>query len=338
KAIFVLFSYIPEFLKTDVCIDISGDGFSDTTQFSLGATLTHSFQLLAGIVFRKPVVICAQSIGPFNNGLSRFIARFVINNVNLVTVREEISANYLKKLGIGKPVLAVSSDFAFLLPPVSSQETRTLLVKEKIDFENHDIVGLVLSDIISKWLSPDITDLTDKYFFYIKTMAQAADYLIERYNVNVILMPQCFSKYARHDDGAAMRRVYQRVKHKNNVFMVNGDYVPAEIRGIIAQCAMIVTAKMHAAIAAASTYVPMVVMAYSFKTKGIFGKKLGLNEAILDVRDYESNDFLTALKQKIDFVWANRGAIKSDLKQYIPAEKQKALCNVQLVANILVNK
>ncbi|MDR2720349.1 MAG: polysaccharide pyruvyl transferase family protein [Nitrososphaerota archaeon] len=338
KAAAVIFSYIPEFLKTDVCIDISGDGFSDATQFSLSATLTHSFQLLGGVVFRKPVVICAQSIGPFNTFLSRFIARFVINNVDLVTIREEISAEYLKKLGVSKPVMAVSSDFAFLLPPVSPPEAHELLAKEKIYPLDHDIVGLVPSDIISKWAAPDISDLTDKYNFYIKTMAQIVDYLIECYNVVVILMPQCFSKYARHDDGLAMRRVYQKVKHKNNVFMINGDYVPAEIRGIISQCSMIVTAKMHAAIAAVSTYVPVVVMAYSFKTRGIFGKKLNLDNSILDVRDYASNDFLPALKQKIDFVWTNRVAISSNLKRCIPIEKQKALSNAKLVADLLKNK
>jgi polysaccharide pyruvyl transferase WcaK-like protein len=338
KAIVVIFNFIPKFLKTDVCIDISGDGFSDVTQFGLDAVLTHSFQLLGGVVFRKPVVICAQSVGPFNNGLSRFIARFVINNVNLVILREEISADYLKKLGVSKPVLAISSDLAFLLQPVSPQETKALLVKEKIDFTNRDVVGLVLSDIISKWAFPDIVNLTDKYLFYVKTMAQVTDYLVERYNVAVVLLPHCFSKYARHDDGAAMRRVYQSVKHKNNVFMVNGDYVPAETKGILSQCSMVVTAKMHAAIAAASTYVPVVVMAYSFKTKGIFGKKLGLNDTILDVHDYTSNDFLSALKQKIDFVWANKVTISSTLKRCIPVEQQKALFTAKLVADLLANK
>lgn len=335
KAVAVIFSYIPEFFKADLCVDISGDGFSDSTQFSLGATLTHSFQLLGGVVFRKPVVICAQSVGPFNTRLSRFIARFVINNVNLVTVREELSEDYLKKLGIGKPGLAVSADFAFLLPPVSLYEAQKLLAKEKISSGNRIIAGLVLSEIISKWTSPDLANSTEKYHFYIKTMAQVADYFVEQYNVDVVLMPQCFGDYARHDDGAAMRRVYQKVNHKDHVFMVTGDYVPAEIRGIISQCSMIVTAKMHAAIAAVSTFVPAVVMAYSFKTRGIFGKKLGLNDAILDVREYTSSDFLPALKQKVDFVWANRSAIRSDLKRRIPLEKQKALLNAKLVADLV---
>ncbi|MCL2172295.1 MAG: polysaccharide pyruvyl transferase family protein [Candidatus Bathyarchaeota archaeon] len=130
----VIFRYIHDFLKTDTCIDNNGDSFSDTTQFSLGTAVSHSFQLQDNIVFRKPIVICAQSVGSFNNGLSCFIAQFVINNVNLVTVREKISTNKLKKLGsIGKPVLIVSSFFAFLLLFVSSQEEQTMLIEEKFE-------------------------------------------------------------------------------------------------------------------------------------------------------------------------------------------------------------
>lgn len=335
KAVAVLFRYVPEFLRADACVDISGDGFSDVTQFSLGATLTHSFQLLGGVIFRKPVAICAQSVGPFNSGLSRFIARFVINNVDLVTVREEISKVYLTKLGVNRPELAVSSDFAFLLEPVSSDEARQLLSKEVSNCGGRILVGIVLSDIISKWAFPDIDDLTIKYSYYIYTMALVTDYLVERYAVSVVLMPQCFGKFARHDDSAAMRRVYSKVKNKNKVFIITGDYVPSEIRGIISQCSIIVTAKMHAAIAAASTFVPPVVLAYSFKTGGIFGKKLGLTGNILDVREYTSTEFLYALIEKVDYVWVNRAAISSDLKKRIPLEKQKAALNITLLADLV---
>jgi len=338
KAVAVIISYLPEFFKTDICVDISGDGFSDITQFSLVATLTHSFQLLGGVVFRKPVVICAQSIGPFNSGLSRFLARFVINNVDLVTVREQISKGYLRQLGISKPVLEVTSDFAFLLEPVSFQETTGLLAKERIDSGNRVMVGLVLSEIISKWTSPDIVDSTKKYVHYINTMAEVADYLVEQYNATVVLMPQCFGEFARHDDRVAMRRVYQRVKNRSNVYMITGDYVPAEIKGIISQCSMVVTAKMHAAIAAVSTFVPAVVMAYSFKSRGIFGKKLGLGDTILGVRDYKSTELLSALKEKIDFVWENQKLISSDLKKRIPIERQKAIFNAKLVADLVAEK
>lgn len=68
----------------------------------------------------------------------------------------------------------------------------------------------------------------------------------------VVLMPQCIGSFARHDDRIAMKHVYLKVKNPDKMVMIQDDYVPQEIRGIIAQCKLMVTAKMHAAIAAVS--------------------------------------------------------------------------------------
>lgn len=333
RALLVILRYLPEFFMTDVCVDISGDGYSDATQYRLASSFTHSIQLLDGVMSRKPVVICAQSLGPFETKLTRFMARFVINKVSLVTVREEVSGNYLKSLGVNKPVVAVTGDFAFLLEPVSHEEARRLLSSENVNTGNHVLVGLVLSEIISKWAFPDVEDLNEKYILYVETMAKVADYLVDKLGATVILMPQCSGSYARHDDRVAMRRVYQKVKHQSSVVMINGDYVPGEIRGIIAECKLVVTAKMHAAIAAVSTYVPVVVLAYSFKTQGIFGKKLGLDDAIVDVREYNSKELLATLQEKIEYVWASRYRVIENLHVKIPLEREHALLNAKLVAD-----
>lgn len=334
RAIFVLFRYLPEFFMADLCVDISGDGFSDTTQHSLASSFTHSIQLFCGLMLRKPVVVCAQSVGPFKTKLTSFIAKFVLNNVNLITLRESNSLKYLSKIGVNKPVLAITSDFAFLLDPVSSEEAKRLLSNENIAL-NRILVGLVLSEIISKWAFPEINDLSEKYRLYIDSMAKIVDYLIESLNCTVVLMPQSIGSFARHDDRVAMRLVYNRVKCQDNVVMVKGDYIPQEIRGIIAQCKLVVTAKMHAAIAAVSTFVPVVILSYSYKTNGIFGGQLDLEEAIVDVSKINSRDFLIVLEKKIDYVWAERDRITKGLHTNIPVNRKRALLNAKLVNGLV---
>ncbi len=331
RALLVIFRYLPEFLMADVCVDISGDGYSDTTQYGLASSLSHSIQILIGTMLRKPVVICAQSVGPFRTRLTRFVAKFVINKVSLVTLREEVSEKYLRGLGINKPLVAVTGDFAFLLEPVSHEETSRLLANEHVTAAKGVLVGLVLSAVISKWAFPEVTDLNEKNENYIETMAKVADYLVESLGATVVLMPQCLGSFARHDDRATMKRVYQKVKHQSSVFMINGDYVPQEIRGIIAECKLVVTAKMHAAIAAVSTYVPVVVLAYSFKTQGIFGGKLGLEKAIVDVGDKNSQELLATLQRTIQYVWASRDQIIESLHATIPLEMENAFLNAELV-------
>lgn len=335
RAIFVILRYVPEFLSADLCIDISGDGYSDVAQHSIASSLTHSIQLFIALSLRKKIVICAQSIGPFRNIFTRSFAKYVINRVNLVTVREEISKNYLRSLGITKPPVEVTGDLAFLLDPIPSEQAMQLLVNENVLVGNRILVGIAVSEIISNWAFPDISDPRIKYNLYIDLMGKLADFLVETLNCVVILIPQSVGPFARHDDRIAMGNIYKRVRYRNSVAMINGQYTPQEIRGIIGQCRLLVSGKMHSAIAAVSMFVPVVILAYSFKTPGIFGRKLGIAEAIIDVRTTPSKEFLQKLLARVGIVWDSRDDISRKLRIVIPQEKANAFLNAKLIEGLV---
>ena len=64
------------------------------------------FPLFLGAVMGKRLIICAASTyGPIKNRLHRFIAKRVLNRVNLITVREETSKAHLKELLAPKTVI-----------------------------------------------------------------------------------------------------------------------------------------------------------------------------------------------------------------------------------------
>jgi colanic acid/amylovoran biosynthesis protein len=312
RAVLVILRYIPEFFKADFCVDISGDGYSDVAQHSFASSITHNIQLLIAISLRKKVAICAQSIGPFKKTFTRSLARYVIDRVSLVTVRETISKKYLRSIGVANPNIELTGDLAFLLDPVSAEKAKNFLTKENVPV-NHALVGIAVSDIISDWAFPDIKDRQLKYTFYIDSMIKLADYFVEKFCCTVLLIPQSIGQYARHDDRRAMRNIWKGVKNTKDVVMIAGEYTPQEIRAIIGQCQLIVSGKMHSAIAAVSMYIPVVVLAYSYKTPGIFGAKLDLNNAIIDVRSIFSTDFLSILFEKVNQTWNNREEISKKI-------------------------
>ncbi|HUW63976.1 MAG TPA: polysaccharide pyruvyl transferase CsaB [Spirochaetia bacterium] len=58
----------------------------------------------------KPVFFYGQGIGPVRTNLGRVLMRNVVNQVNLITVRDEGSREELERLGVRKPPVRVTAD------------------------------------------------------------------------------------------------------------------------------------------------------------------------------------------------------------------------------------
>jgi polysaccharide pyruvyl transferase WcaK-like protein len=293
--------------------------------------------LLIGILLRKPVVVYAQSIGPFETVLTRFLARFVLNKVSLIIVRESISENYLNINRISRPDVVLTSDSAFLLDPISPIEAKSILAKEGVDVENRPIFGVAMSQIIHRWMFPDCRDSRRKYELYTDTMARVADYLVERFDSTVILLSQCIGKFARHDDRIAAMETYRKVVHPDRVKVILGQYTPSELKGVIGCCQLMVSSKMHSAIAAVTMLVPTVVLAYSYKTQGIFGRKLGMTHLIVDVRHSNSKTLFEEITEKIDHAWSSRKRISNVLHEKVNIEKKQAIRSAILAAGLIAD-
>ena len=337
RAMLLVVLYFPMCWKADVCLDISGDGYSDVTQHGMFGTISHSIQLLIGILLGKPVIVYAQSIGPFKNRLTRFLARFALNGVDLVTVREDLTEKYLERLGVNRTKLMLTGDSAFLLEPVSPQEAESILAHEHICSGDHVLAGMAVSRIIHRWAFPNCKR-SAKYDTYTDVMAKIADYMVERLGAIVILISQTGGDSARHDDQIAAVHVWKKTRNKDCVKVILGQYVPQEIKGIIGHCQLMVSSKMHSAIAAASMFVPTVVLAYSHKTHGIFGERLGLEKLIVDLTELDSDEVLAQTRSKIDLAWESKDEITHSLRERVAVEKKRALMNVHVVADFLRSK
>ena len=60
-------------------------------------------------------MVYANGIGPVNYKVNRFLTRNVVNQVDLITLREETSCIELESLNITRPNILVTADPAFSL-------------------------------------------------------------------------------------------------------------------------------------------------------------------------------------------------------------------------------
>ena len=95
--------------ESQVVISPGGDFISPKYVF-----MTVFGELLMGRILGKKLVICAQSIGPFQGLLNSRLAGFFLNLADLIIVREYNSAGRLDKIGVKAHMTA---DLVFAFPP-----------------------------------------------------------------------------------------------------------------------------------------------------------------------------------------------------------------------------
>ncbi len=100
----------------------------------------------------------------------------------------------------------------------------------------------------------------------LKNYMMLIEKIIEETDMHVALIPHVVWSY--NDDRIPLYALYERFKDTGRVVMLN-DCNAEELKGYIARCRFMVTARTHASIAAYSTNVPTLVVGYSIKARGI---------------------------------------------------------------------
>ncbi len=308
--------YLKDYCNTDIVVDLSGDSFSDSKG---GKSIINSTILLIALLFKKPIVLFSQSIGPFKKWILP-LPKFVLNHVDLIIAREEITKHYLESIGIKKGI-HVTSDCAFVLEPCTREHVEEILLEENIYEIGRYLVGISVNAM-----------LDDKDSKYVNIMAQITDYLIQRKRAHVIFVPHSLSPNEGEidDDRFVSEKICRLVRNKQKVNLIKGDYTPEELKGLIGLCDVFIGGRMHANIAALSSCIPVIATAWSHKYHGIM-QALGQERYVCDFKSMIVED----LKVKIDEIWDNRTKVKKVLSIKIKTQKQLAWSSGQLVRDLL---
>jgi polysaccharide pyruvyl transferase WcaK-like protein len=315
-------------------VHLGTDGFSDTVLpsklLSKLGVLGHSYQMLLGRLFNKPVAACSMSIGPFNTTITLSAAKFALNKVNLITARESNTVDYLNQIGVRGPVHLVS-DLAFLLEPTDVIGLTTLLRELGLNL-NRKAVGLVPSQVMAKRKSATQSNGYNVDIYY-NTMAYILDYLADN-NLEVIVF--CQNNSEKYDDRIAIIKILELARYKPKVIDLQ-NYTIQEIKAILGYCEMVLSCKLHSAILAAGMCVPSVLMTseISMKIEGIIGTMLQMKDYIIDIASFNLPQDAEHLVARIDRCWQERDKMKSILQQRIPEIQKMATLNIKYLSRLI---
>lgn len=307
--------------------------------------LSGLMKILLAKMLAKPVMCYAVGAGPIGSLLGRFLAPRILNLVNLITVRDEVSGRILRQMGVNKPDILVTADPAFALEPVSSRRVRDILRKETAAKREGPLVVIAPR----RWFHyhhhflpmrsglfrglPGSSEGED-YERMVAALAELADHMASKMGAKVILLPMRIEGSQGEpgqDDDNVCRDIMGLIKNKQEVTMIKGDYSPQEIMGIIGQMDMVISIRMHAIIFAAVCGVPFVgISVYKYKGEGFF-RMIGAADRFIYIQEARAETLIPL----VEGTWKARDEIRESLKCSAASLRRRALSNAQWAFRLL---
>lgn len=260
----------------------------------------------------KKIYLIGQSIGPFSKKNIDKVKK-ILRQVDFITVREPKTYEYLKKNGFDMAKIKLTKDLAF---DFGLEGYQNKIIDQMIPKNCSLNIGVNLSAGIAKY-----SKIKRREYFY--NMFELISYLIKKYpNSRVYLIPHNF--FPNDDDRIICNRMVSNINDSQVVSVCNSDkdVTARQIKYIISKMDIFIGARTHSTIAAWTTNIPTLAIAYSTKAYGlveyIFGKN-SMKNYIIDIRKTS----FTNLKDKVDYIIRNKDKIKKEIRKSIKKVNQE---------------
>lgn len=272
--------------------------------------------------FGTPVILSGQTIGPFYTQLDKFVARFALNRVHLITLRERTSRRILKQAGVVNPVIKVTADDATLLP-ANENKAKEILSHQKIVWHRPLVaMNMVELKILSEAEKRKAQNL----------LAQIADYLVSKHDARILFVPMEYNPSA--DDRTAALKILKLMKHPDKAGIITQEYDDQTLKGIIKQADLAIGLRYHFIVFAVNSQVPAIGIYlddyYSIKIKGVLNL-LNQDKYALDIHKTTLQDLIKLTQE----ILSNKESIREKLKEQTEDLEKRSLFSPKHAAKLL---
>ena len=271
--------------------DVSGVSFHD------GRLAVVAYNLMCvwpALLLGVPVLRLSQAMGPFRNPLNRIPARLVTKHSLHTFARGRRSADYLRELKVPLESWSLASDVAFSYRPEDSLSIESLdqvnqlaTDLEEIRSRGKNVVALVPSSLVYQKTTEDGGD-------YVALLLHLIVELQER-GLHLLVVPNATRAghdAARNNDLVVIEELRNRIEvgvqgvDRDAITYVDFDLNTASIRRLIESCALLITSRFHAMVAALALGVPTLVMGWSHKYEEVL-ESFGCADHAVDFAEAE---------------------------------------------------
>lgn len=240
----------------DLVLDIgSGDSFSDI--YGTRRFWAMSLVRLLVLVRRKRLILAPQTIGPFKKIFNRWIAQLLLRWSTHVFTRDGLSTQALQELGVIRNATE-TIDVAFRLP-FQKAPTARVATKTKIGINISALLYHGGYDGSNQFgLTVDYVEFTHRLLSMLCNNPKLEVHLIAHVVSTEIVI---------EDDHLLAQTLHEQFP---KTILPPEFQDPMEAKTYISGLDFLIGSRMHATIAAFSSGVPVLPLAYSRKFKGLF--------------------------------------------------------------------
>lgn len=263
-----------------------------------------------------PVVLYAISAGPLEAQGSRRAVQAALNVTPppIITVRDRLGYRLLEDVGVTGEI-HLTADPALLLEP--AELSVEALRSEGVDLDRH-LVGFSVRE--PGPAAPDIRP--DDYY---ALLANAADFVVERYDAEVLFVPMELV------DVQHSHAVVAHMRNAERAEVLRRRYTPRQILDLMGRLELAVGMRLHFLIFAALQCTPFAALPYASKVSGLL-EELGMPTPPL------GSIGIGQLIARIDRTWDTRDELRARLRERVPALRARARRTNDLILALLARR
>ena len=263
-----------------------------------------------------PVMLYAVGAGPLSHAGAQTLVREVLEQVDVVTVRERSAQQVLEEAGVHREII-VTADPALLLKP--EPLPRGVLRGEGLEGRRR-LIGMSVRE--PGVAAPDI-DPKD----YHALLANAADFMVDRYDADIVFVPMERSVL----DSQHSHAVIALMLRAQRATVLKGEYTSGQLLSLMSKFSFVLGMRLHFLIFAALRGTPFAALPYASKVSGLL-EDLGMDTPPL------GSIGIGQLLGRIDRKWDTREAIRANIGERVPALRQRATLSNEALMRLLRQK
>ncbi len=247
------------------------------------------------------VMLYSNGIGPLEKKMNIKKTRKILNQVDLITLRDERSYKTLREIGVDNENVAITADPALELDIADEKRGREILLGEGVPL-GEKLLGVS----IRRWqtLGAGFED----------AVASLCDHAYEKYGYHTVLMPMQSSR-----DTAILQNIGGRMKHGASI--IEKRYGVEDMMSIMKCFDLCLGMRLHTLIYAVINSVPLIGIAYDPKISSFM--EYTHQTHYIDVEHITFDK----LKELFEECVKNYDEIKKDLAENYAALKEQARLN-----------
>lgn len=293
-----IFAVIKAILSSKMLLVGGGTLIQDST--STKSLIYYLAVIKLALMFKKKVMLYANGIGPIKEENQK-ITKKVLNRVDIITLREEMSLNELKKIGVDRPEIHVTADSVFGID----------YDKKTFERKQYQLVSVRNHKALCENFCIDLARLCDEIY--------------EKYGISTVFIP-----FQKKNDTQITEKIRSLMKSESEIFDTECEF--SELMALMENARLCIGMRLHSLIYSVISKVPCVGLVYDQKVKA-FMDYIG-QENYLDAHGFQYCDLLKTVTKTLE----NTDKIKEDLVKKSQELRKKSEKNAELLLALLKGK